>query len=76
MANVDNVSCPFCAPAPDRILLARPTCIAIGDAYPLTPGHVLVIPRRHVASIFALSDEEQGALWSAVREARTMLAAE
>jgi diadenosine tetraphosphate (Ap4A) HIT family hydrolase len=29
------------------------------DGYPVTPGHTLVIPRRHVAAYFDLSEQER-----------------
>jgi len=31
---------------------------AIGDAFPVTPGHVLVIPRRHTRDFFTMTTEE------------------
>lgn len=33
------------------------------DAHPVSPGHLLVIPKRHVASIGDLTIEEMGLLW-------------
>ncbi len=32
------------------------------DAYPVSPGHSLVIPKRHVASFFEISVEERLAM--------------
>ena len=43
------------------------------DAYPLAPGHLLVVPTRHVESLFSLSPEDQTALWALVAEARELL---
>ena len=40
------------------------------------PGHTLVVPRRHVASIFELTEEEWGAVWSMVGVVRRELADE
>ncbi len=46
-------ACPFCAivagTAPAEILHRWPEAIAITPLNPVVPGHVLVIPRRHVA---------------------------
>ncbi len=47
----------------DRQIAASDDARAIRDKYPLTDGHTLVVPRRHVASLFELSDEEQAAVW-------------
>ncbi len=38
------------------------------DIYPITPGHVLVIPKRHVVSLLDLSAEEWRSLQEAIRE--------
>jgi diadenosine tetraphosphate (Ap4A) HIT family hydrolase len=47
--------------------------VAVPDAFPVAEGHMLVIPRRHVASLFDLSDEEQAALWRLVALVRGKL---
>jgi diadenosine tetraphosphate (Ap4A) HIT family hydrolase len=39
----------------------------------LTEGHTLVIPRKHVSSIYELTAEEQSAIWSLVAEVRERL---
>lgn len=54
-------SCPFCPP----IFCAEPICanasaFAIPDGYPVSRGHTLVLPKRHVADILELSPEETG----------------
>jgi diadenosine tetraphosphate (Ap4A) HIT family hydrolase len=48
----------------------KPHTIAFTDGYPVAPGHTLVIPRRHVASIFDLAPEERTALWDLVAHIR------
>lgn len=53
--------------------LANDRAAAIPDAYPMSPGHMLVVSRRHQTSYFALSADEQGALWGLVREVREAL---
>jgi len=58
-------SCVFCAlEASGRVLLENELELCIADAYPVTPGHSLVIPRRHVADGLALHQPE----WNAVVE--------
>jgi len=46
------------------------------DAFPVSPGHTLVIPRRHVGSFFLLEPDERFALLALVKEARRDLDAE
>ena len=69
--------CPFCARiATDPALHQSGAVIAIPDGFPLNPGHTLVIPRRHVADLFALSPEEQADIWRLVAIVRERLLAE
>ncbi len=65
--------CPFCAP--DReLVLETPQVLAFPDAYPVTDGHTLVCPRRHVETVFDLDDDGWAALWRAVRAVQRLLA--
>jgi diadenosine tetraphosphate (Ap4A) HIT family hydrolase len=48
---------------------------AFRDRYPLSEGHSLVVPGRHVASLSDLTAEEEAELWALVREVREDLAA-
>ena len=65
--------CPFCEPDADRVWLENDIGIVLWDAFPVTEGHTLVVPRQHVASIYELPAEEQAALWTLVAEARSRL---
>jgi diadenosine tetraphosphate (Ap4A) HIT family hydrolase len=67
------VECPFCSLSPERIWLHTETTIAFRDAYPLSIGHTLVIPRRHRSAFFDLLEEEQLALWSEVSRVRRLI---
>ena len=51
--------CPFCNLPPERILLTSTHGIVIRDGYPISPGHTLVIPHRHVDSFFNLTADER-----------------
>jgi diadenosine tetraphosphate (Ap4A) HIT family hydrolase len=43
------------------------------DLYPVSPGHTLVIPWRHVGSFFDLTTEERAGLMELLEEAKTAL---
>jgi diadenosine tetraphosphate (Ap4A) HIT family hydrolase len=45
----------------------------VNDTLPVSPGHTLIVTKRHIASIFAANKEEIAALWEALRKARTQL---
>jgi len=51
--------CPFCTLPPERILLTSTNGLIIRDGYPISPGHTLVIPHRHIDSFFHLTAEER-----------------
>ena len=42
-----------------RIIAENSLCYLIGDKYPVTDGHSLVIPRRHVVDYFGMTSAEQ-----------------
>jgi diadenosine tetraphosphate (Ap4A) HIT family hydrolase len=67
--------CPFCALTESRIRFQCKEAIAVDDAYPVSPGHTLVIPRRHVGSYFELSDRERLALSRLLDQTQRDLAA-
>ena len=51
--------CPFCSPLPAEVVLQNLLCFARYDRYPVARGHLLIIPFRHVASFFDLTDSER-----------------
>lgn len=66
--------CPFCNLPADRALLAdTDTAFAIYDGYPVNPGHTLIIPKRHVANYFELSEEEQAACFRLLNDVKAMV---
>jgi hypothetical protein len=60
---MDQNRCPFCHLERSRIALENEAARAFPDAFPVAEGHTLVVPKRHVASLFDLSEAEQAALW-------------
>jgi len=69
-------ACPFCILPPERIILENNLALAIRDGFPVSPGHTLVIPRRHIASITEATEAEFSAIWALAAEARRRLDAE
>ncbi|MBK6594367.1 MAG: HIT family protein [Burkholderiales bacterium] len=51
--------CAFCTLPLNRVIDESATAIAIRDGYPVSPGHTLLIPRRHAGSFFDLSAKER-----------------
>ena len=65
--------CPFCALPRDRILFESELALCFRDGFPVSPGHTLIIPRRHVASFFEITDTERTDLMSLLAAARAEL---
>jgi len=69
-------ACPFCHLEPGRVLAENELAVAIADAFPVCPGHTLVIPRRHVADFFELGTAEVAAVMELLFRMQNQLAAE
>ena len=63
-------SCPFCTVPPTRVVAANMHGMVIRDGFPVSPGHTLIVSRRHVASFFDLLDAERAALVELLARAR------
>ena len=67
---------PFCTFAAERIVLANELAVVIRDNFPVSPGHTLIIPRRHVVSFFDITGEERNAMLEVLDTAKLDLDAE
>ena len=65
--------CPFCSLPPERIVQTTERIRVVRDAFPVSLGHTLLIPRRHVASLFGLTMVEWVELGQMLVRARTAL---
>jgi len=61
------IRCIFCSPDANVVILRNEYAYCRLDDYPVTPGHLLIIPFRHVSSFFAITEAEQTAMWDLVR---------
>ncbi|HLB30492.1 MAG TPA: HIT family protein, partial [Gammaproteobacteria bacterium] len=41
-------------------------CLARWDKFPVSPGHMLIIPKRHYASVFEATAAEFAAFWEVI----------
>ena len=67
------VDCPFCSLPQDRIISENESTVTICDGYPVSDGHTLVIPKRHVESFFDCNPEEKMAISQALEDAKVAL---
>ena len=62
--------CAFCGLPAERVLGENEHAVWIMDAHPLTPGHSLIVPKRHVESFFDTTAAEREATLSLLDRAR------
>jgi diadenosine tetraphosphate (Ap4A) HIT family hydrolase len=62
--------CPFCHPDPERVFNEGSHVFALWDAYPVSDGHALIVPRRHMGSWMEVTPEEQAELLEAIAAVR------
>ena len=66
--------CLFCEAYSDRKVIAENTlAYAIEDGFPVTKGHTLIIPKRHVIDYFGLSTAEVSATNQLLHEVKNKL---
>lgn len=64
MLEVEKEECPFCFPqSSSQLITETATAYAILDKFPVSNGHSLIIPKRHVSDYFNLTIHEQRACW-------------
>jgi diadenosine tetraphosphate (Ap4A) HIT family hydrolase len=74
MKPVEITACVFCRLDEDRAILAESAlAFAIYDKFPVNPGHVLIIPKRHTGDYFDLTPEEQQASFDVLRHVKPIV---
>lgn len=69
-------SCRFCALRDSEEAVIYGSVYVVPDAYPVAPGHHLVIPIRHCADVFELTAQEMLDTQKALHAVRDKLAAD
>jgi diadenosine tetraphosphate (Ap4A) HIT family hydrolase len=65
--------CIFCNLRDERIIYECNHTIAFIDTYPASPGHTLVVPKRHIPTYFDASEDEILAIGKAVQICKEFL---
>ena len=70
---MSDKTCPFCSLPTDRIIAESDYTLTIRDGFPVSEGHTLIIPKRHVQSFFELQANEREVILQALDEAKEAL---
>jgi diadenosine tetraphosphate (Ap4A) HIT family hydrolase len=65
--------CPFCTLPENRIVDHNALAVVVNDGFPVSLGHTLIIPKRHVGSFFELNADEHQALLALLKTTKTKL---
>lgn len=65
------MNCELCAPA--RVVAENDLAYACYERNSLAPGHVIVVPRRHVADFFDMTAAEQAAVLELLNRAHRFI---
>ena len=65
--------CAFCALPNERIINSNIFGVVVRDGFPISEGHTLIIPKRHIGSFFELDVQERDALFSLLDQEKAVL---
>ncbi|UCF30833.1 MAG: HIT family protein [bacterium] len=68
-----SLHCPFCNIPAERKISETEYSVTLRDGHPVSRGHTLVVPRRHVESIFECTVHEKAHILQALEDARQAL---
>jgi ATP adenylyltransferase len=73
-----ETGCLFCELPQEKfeVIDENDLCMTLRDSYPVTEGHCLIIPRRHVDSYFDMNPQEVAAATELMHRARKRLQTE
>lgn len=70
---MNGSSCPFCTLDAARVVFSNEYGNVIRDGFPISDGHTLIVPKRHIGSFFELETTERDALLALLDEAKREL---
>ena len=66
-------NCLFCEIPESEIIVRHELCFARWDKFPVSPGHMLVIPKRHYESVFEATAAEFMAMWDVIGQVKKLI---
>ena len=66
-------NCIFCDLPQKRIQYESDLWVVVRDGFPISPGHTLIIPKRHVKDFFEINEHEHSTLQSVINITKEQL---
>lgn len=73
---MSDKTCPFCALPTNRIIGENEHAMWFRDGFPVSPGHSLIVSKRHTGSFFEMSESERLSLLELLDQAKAAAQAE
>lgn len=70
---MDEKSCLFCELPKERVLFQNEVGVVVRDAFPVSPGHTLIIPHQHYPDFFVIPADERQQLLTLLDQAKEEL---
>jgi len=71
--HTEHRDCPFCRVDLEEVIIDNDLVFARFDRFPVSRGHLLIIPKRHFADYFEASQQEKMALMEVIDQAKRFL---
>ena len=68
-----NDPCIFCNPKEEEILAENDYALIIKDNSPVSDGHCIIIPKRHIKTQFELTSAENTAILELIKKAKALI---
>jgi diadenosine tetraphosphate (Ap4A) HIT family hydrolase len=65
--------CPFCSPVDGEMIIKDHLCYAKWDKFPVSKGHILIIPFRHISSYFDTTHDEKKSITKLIEACKKIL---
>lgn len=66
-------NCIFCDLPKEKIIVENELARAFYDEFPVSKGHILIIPKRHIANFFELEQKELNDINSLILECKKII---
>ncbi len=73
MGKEECIFCKLLRDSPHKIIAQNNTFFAIYDEFPVSRGHALLIPKRHVESFFDITKEELDDLFELIKKVKEIV---
>jgi diadenosine tetraphosphate (Ap4A) HIT family hydrolase len=70
---MEELNCVFCNSNARNVVTRDRHCYSCYDEFPVNPGHLLIIPNRHISSFFDLNEDEYSSLRNMIIRGKQIL---